>query len=417
MHLLYLVHRIPYPPNKGDKIRSFHLLRFLARRYRVHLGAFIDDDDDVQYIEKLQHYCEDCKFVRLNPKRARLKSLTGLASGAPLSLAYYKNAEMDKWVDNALAKHPIRHAIVFSSAMAQYVEAHDSLMRIADFVDIDSDKWRQYAASRTGPLAAIYAREARTLLAYERRIAAEFDATFFVTNVEAKLFKQLAPESGDRIHFMNNGVDIDYFSPERDYTNPYPQNIAPIVFTGAMDYWANVDAVVWFAREVFAPFVERFPHYQFYIVGAKPAKAVNELQSIAGVVVTGRVPDVRPYLAHAAVAVAPLRIARGTQNKVLEAMAMGCTVIASTSAAEGVSALRGSDLLVASDEHMFFEFLERHAHDALDVEIGKRARARVAADYQWDKNLSIFEHCMETREKIPASLEEITIAPAAAESR
>jgi sugar transferase (PEP-CTERM/EpsH1 system associated) len=385
--LLYLVHRIPYPPNKGDKIRSYHLLRHLSKNYRVHLGAFIDDSADLQYAEAARALCATACLIELNPRTARLRSLSGLLTGKPLTLAYYANAELHQWVEKTLHDFPIKTAVIFSSAMAQYVEGKPQLKCIADFVDVDSDKWRQYAPTKPWPLSWIYAREAKTMLNYERKVAAEMSASLFVTEEEAKLFRQLAPESAAKIGWFNNGVDFDFFSPARTYTNPYSPDELPLVFTGAMDYWPNIDAVVWFAHEVFPAVHARFPQARFYIVGGRPAPSVQQLAQIPGVKVTGRVPDVRGYLAHAKMAVAPLRIARGLQNKVLEAMAMAKPVVASRQAAEGICVEAGKDLIVASDAVAFQDAIGSLLVGGTQ-QMGEAARSRVMADYDWQNTLS-----------------------------
>lgn len=384
--LLYLVHRIPYPPNKGDKIRSYHLLRHLSKNYRVHLGAFVDDEADWQYADEVRALCGETCLVGLNPNMARLKSLTGLLTGQPLTLAYYSSAPLRSWVEKILREFPIKKAVIFSSAMAQFVEGKSLLKRIADFVDVDSDKWRQYAPTKPWPLSWIYGREGKALLNYERKVAAEIDATLFVTEEEARLFRQLAPESAAKIGWFNNGVDFAFFSPERDYPNPYMQDELPLVFTGAMDYWPNVDAVAWFAREVFPAIHSRFPHARFYIVGGHPVPAVKLLARISGVVVTGRVADVRSYLAHAKMAVAPLRIARGVQNKVLEAMAMAKPVVASPQAAEGICAEAGNEFLVAPDAGAFQNIITTLLLEGA-THLGENARRRIVADYDWQITL------------------------------
>ena len=336
--LLFLAHRIPYPPNKGDKIRSYHVLKYLAGKYRVHLGTFVDDEQDWQYVPVLRDLCGESHFVALNSRIARLRSAKGLLNGEALTVPYYYNASMQAWVTQLLEKNPVHRVVVFSSGMAQYVAGQrwSKIRRVIDFVDVDSDKWRQYAKSKSWPMSAVYRREARRLQVYERQIAAEFDASVLVSQSESSLFKTLAPESVERIDYLNNGVDSDYFSPERLYVQPYRAGEKALVFTGAMDYWANIDAVAWFAREVFPYVYQRDPHARFYIVGGRPTSAVRQLESIPGVYVTGAVPDVRPYVAQAAAAVAPLRIARGVQNKVLEAMSMAKPVLATSAAVEGI---------------------------------------------------------------------------------
>ncbi len=386
--LLYLTHRIPYPPNKGDKIRSFHMLRHLSKRYRVHLGTFIDDEADWQHVDATRAFCGESHFARLNPSSGRLRSLSGLLTGKPLTLPYYHNADLQQWVNDLLTRRPIQRVLVFSSAMAQYVEQAEARRRVIDFVDIDSDKWTQYAGSKRWPLSMIYRREGRLLLEYERKIASEFDASLFVSSDEAALFRKLAPESAEKTDFFSNGVDAEHFSPEQEYPNPYPADEQVMVFTGAMDYWPNVDAVRWFAEEVFPTVRAARPAARFYIVGSRPSETVRALADLPAVVVTGTVPDVRPYLAHASLAIAPLRIARGLQNKVLEAMSMEKAVVASPQAAEGIQAAQGTELEVADAPEQYagkiLGLLESEARTAM----GRNARARILRDYDWDSSLA-----------------------------
>jgi sugar transferase (PEP-CTERM/EpsH1 system associated) len=385
--LLLLVHRIPYPPNKGDKIRSYHLLKHLSQRYRVHLATFIDDPDDWQHVPVVEKMCATSHFAGLNPLAARVKSLGALVKGRSLSLDYYRDAGLERWVDQTVAAHAIDRVLVFSSAMAQYAEKYPQAKRIVDFVDVDSDKWRQYADKKGWPMSWLYRHEARQLLSYERRVAAEYDASLFVSAPEADLFRQLAPESDGKIGFFNNGVDTDYFSPDLAHQSPYAPGERAVVFTGAMDYWPNVDAVQWFAASIFPQLRARFADLRFYIVGARPAPAVQALAQQDGVIVTGTVPDVRPYIAHAQVAVAPLRVARGIQNKVLEAMAMATPVVVTPQALEGIDAEPGTELVLAEDENDFVEavsaLLYVPAHG-----IGKAARAKVERNYSWPSNLA-----------------------------
>ncbi|MBW8897819.1 MAG: TIGR03087 family PEP-CTERM/XrtA system glycosyltransferase, partial [Massilia sp.] len=340
--LLLLIHRIPYPPNKGDKIRSYHLLKHLARHYRVHLATFVDDPDDWQYVPHVEALCASSHFAGMKPLVARMRSLLALLKNRSLSLEYYRDPSLARWVDETVAKHNIERVLVFSGAMAQYADPYRSARRVVDFCDVDSDKWRQYADQKSWPMNWLYRYEARQLLAYERRVARDYDASLFVSAPEADLFRQLAPESTAKIGHFSNGVDTDYFSPDQPHADPYPAGERALVFTGAMDYWPNVDAVQWFAADIFPALRERFAGLKFYIVGSRPAPAVQELARLPGVVVTGTVPDVRPYIAHAAVSVAPLRIARGIQNKVLEAMAMATPVVVSPQALEGIDAVPGS---------------------------------------------------------------------------
>ena len=390
-NLLYLVHRMPYPPNKGDKVRSYHLLKHLAARHQVFLGTFMDDPEDEAHIATLRSFCADVHVERLHPKRARVSSLLGLLGRDALTLRYYRSQALSDWVARTTAQHKMQAAVVFSSSMAQYVEGGENLNGapvLVDFVDVDSAKWSQYAKERPWPLSWLYRREGRTLLNYERDVALWARRSFFVTESETNLFKQLAPAAADRVEAVSNGVDAQYFTPEPSRSNPYSKDEQTVVFTGAMDYWPNVDAVTWFARDILPGLRQRHPGLRFYIVGRSPDAAVQALASDA-VVVTGTVPDVRPYLQHADVVVAPLRLARGIQNKILEAMAMGRPVVASTACASALNAQVGTEL-VASEEVADYTLAistllaDRDAADR----VGSAGRTCVLQRYSWSAHLA-----------------------------
>ncbi len=386
--LLMLCHRIPFPPDKGDKIRSYHLLREVARDHRVVLGAFVDDDSDWRYRGELEALCEEVCLEPLSPRKARVGSLAGLVSGKALSLPYYRSKRLASWVRGAIERHRPRNLLIYSSPMAQYVldGVGEGINRVMDFVDVDSDKWRQYAESKPWPVSWIYRREASRLLAFEKQVASTFEQSFFVSEAEARLFNELAPDLPHPAGYFNNGVDTDYFSP--DIALPESGEPAPfLVFTGAMDYWPNVEAVVWFVDQVMPRLRQRWPELRFVIVGSKPTETVGRLAAHPWVTVTGRVPDVRPYLQDAWAVVAPLRIARGIQNKVLEGMAMAKPVIATDAALEGIHAENGSDLLVANDAEGFRACLESIEEGARASAIGEAARRRVIEDYAWHGSL------------------------------
>lgn len=405
--LLFLPQRCPYPPNKGDKIATWHILKHLSSRYRVHLATFVDDPDDWQYAEVLGQHCASVHLVGLNPRLGKLKSLTGLLTGDALTLAYYRHAGMQDWINGVLARG-VSRIFMFSSAMARFVVDARGCVRVMDFCDLDSDKWRQYARASAWPMSWVYLREADKLLDWERRVAREFSHSVFISESEAADFRKLAPESAHKVGVLTNGVDADYFSPERDYPNPYrhsreggnPEALAPqLVFTGLMDYRPNIDAVTWFAREVLPLIRASRPDTGFCIVGGRPTQEVLDLAKLPGVTVTGRVEDVRPYLAHAAAVVAPLRIARGIQNKVLEGMAMARTVIVSPQGLEGIAATPGTEVLLADNPDSYAQACLQ-ALDGLDL--GPAARDRVLATYAWDACLASLDSLMDPAPIHPA---------------
>ena len=394
-NVLYLTHRMPYPPDKGDKITTFNFLRHLATQHRVFLGAFVDSEADWAQADELKAYCAETKLIRIAPLRQRAWSATAFLQGASISEVYHRNRELQAWVDEAVPRHGIRTALAYCSAMAPYVAGPKfaSLRRVTHYADVDSAKWKTYAETKGLPMSWVYGREARTLLDLERRMSAQYDITSFVSDADAALYRGLAPESAAKVRVIPNGVDTDYFSPDVSFDRPYEAGVEAIVFTGAMDYWPNADAVVWFANEVFGRVRQQRPDAEFWIVGSKPGAEVKKLEGIAGVHVTGRVPDVRPYLAHAGTVVAPLRVARGTQNKVLEAYAMARAVVMTGAAANG--------LLPA-------DFIARSTHDepaalaaAVVQALGQaprfeRARHYVMEKYSWAYAFGLLDQALRT---------------------
>jgi len=394
-NLLYLVHRMPYPPNKGDKVRSHHLLKHLALRHRVFLGTFIDDPDDAQHLDALRAMCADLQVITLNPRRARLASLGALLGGRALTLDYYDNSRLHRWVRETIAKQGIDVALVFSSSMVQYLKAWPSLPALVDLVDVDSAKWAQYARERRWPISWLYRREGERLLAYEREVVAEAATSFLVTDKEVALFEQLAPEHCGRVQALSNGVDADYFSPDPRRASPYRADELALVFTGAMDYWPNVDGITWFAREALPALRQRWPSLRLHIVGRNPLASVRVLASDA-ISISGTVPDVRPYLQHAAVVVAPLRLARGLQNKVLEAMAMARPVVAAQACVEAISAKAGQELLAAVQVDDYVRAVDALLRDQTSATaLGLAGRQRVIDDYGWTSQLAVMDRYLD----------------------
>jgi len=388
--LLFLVHRIPFPPNKGDKIRSHHLLRHLAQRYAVHLGTFADAAEDMAYVPELAPFTKSYHVEPLDPRAARLRSVTAFLTGEALTLPYYRSAALQRWVRRTVAEQGIRKAVVFSGAMAQYVRGLD-LHVVLDFVDVDSAKWSQYADHHSWPSSFVYRREGVRLLSFERGAAACSASSVFVTRGEAELFERLAPECKSRVHVIEMGVDTQYFSPDAKRVSPFAAGEAAIVFTGAMDYWPNIDAAVWFAQEIMPKVRSVRPDARFYAVGMRPAAAVSRLADASATVVTGKVDDVRPYLQHASVVVAPLRVARGIQSKVLEAMAMARPVVTTAAAGRSIRSVAGREFETASEADEFAQKVVALLGGAVAQAMGQRARQHVIAEYNWERNLADYD--------------------------
>lgn len=393
-NILFLVHRLPYPPDKGDKVRSFQLLRALQRQgHRVFLGTFVDDPADRRHLDALRAQCPDLRVVELDKGRARLRALGSLLRREPLTLGYFRDAALRAWVDELAATQPLDLTLAVSSAMVQY--APPGVPLLVDFVDLDSAKWARFAPQHRWPLSWIYSREARVLLGHERRSAGLARHAFFVTPQELAGFEQRAPECRGRASVLGNGVDAAYFAPADGRANPFGADELPLVFTGSMDYWPNVDAVGWFVREMLPRCRAAEPRLRFYIVGRNPTRRVQALAGEA-VVVTGALPDVRPYLQHAAAVVAPMRFASGMQNKVLEAMAMAQIVLTTPACAAAVGADVSQGLLRAADAEGFVQALTgllRRSAAELQA-LRQAARQYMLEHFQWEDRLRPLEHCL-----------------------
>lgn len=399
MNVLYLCHRIPYPPDKGDKIRAFHQVQAIASRHQVDLFTLADDPSDLVHATALQRYCRRVTVVPLNPRWARLRSLPYLLTRQPLTIPYFYSAKLRAEIRQAVALNAYDRIYVYCSAMAQYVEVEWGIPVVTDFVDVDSDKWRQYSSFTHGPAAVIYRREAWALQQYERQVCDRSACILVTTRREAELVQGMAPRTS--VHVVANGVNTDYFRPAEVVAN------APTIgFTGDMSYFPNIEAVKFFAGKVLPLIRRAVPEARFLIVGRNPSPAVQALQHIEGVEVTGFVPDIRPYLARMHVAVAPFSIAAGIQNKILEAMASGIPVVCTRRAAQGLSSAAAAAVELADSAD---EMAGKIAGLLRDPEIahsrGIEGRTRVAAEYQWDQSLDRFLRLLEdpTTQNPPAA--------------
>ncbi len=380
--VLFLAHRVPYPPDRGDKIRSFHMLRHLAGHRRVHLAAFADDPRDMNRPE-LAEFTASRAIVRRRKSQA-VAGVQALASGRPLSLAAFDDAAMRRAVADMLAREDVETIFVFSSQMAQYLPAEPQARVIMDFVDMDSAKFASYAEAAKGPMRWMLAREARLLKAYEGVVAARADASLFVSEAEASLFRQST--GAERVQAIENGIDTAHFDPAADFAR-VDAGPALIVFTGQMDYRPNIEAVTWFAEDILPRVRATHPDARFAIVGRNPTEAVKALAKSGDVIVTGEVEDIRGWLAVAALVVAPLKLARGIQNKVLEAMAMARPVVASSAAAEGIDH-KGTIAVGTSGGDIADAVTLLLSDRRKAVELGLAARARVMARYGWSARLA-----------------------------
>jgi sugar transferase (PEP-CTERM/EpsH1 system associated) len=381
--ILFLAHRMPYPPDRGDKIRGFHILKFLSERRRVHLIAFADDARDIARKDGLAPYAANRSIVR-RAKSQAAAAVQALLRHRPVSLTAFESRPLQDAVDDVLARHAIDTIYVFSSQMAQYLPAAPRQRVIMDFVDMDSAKFAAYGKQSRGPFAWMMRRESRLLAAYEKWVARTATASLFVSEAEAALFRQKT--GAERVFAIENGIDTMFYDPQAQFTRVDTTGQL-IVFTGQMDYRPNIEGVTWFVETILPHILIEHPEAKFAIVGRAPTDAVLALAKQPGVIVTGEVADVRGWLAAAAVVVAPLKLARGVQNKVLEAMAMARPVVASAEAAQGIDhrdTIRVGETVGEIAEQIGILL----ANPAMGETLGAVARTQVQQRYSWAARLA-----------------------------
>ena len=384
--ILFLAHRSPFPPDRGDKIRAYNVLKYLAARKRVHLLAFADDPRDLKQSKGLASLTASRSIIWRSKSRPKAL-IEALAQRRPASLTAFDNRVMHDAVADILARRSIDTIYVFSGQMAQYVPAKTRGRVVMDFCDMDSLKFADYAKGSRGPMRWLMRREANLLFQFERQVARRVQASLFVSEAEAELFRARAGAAN--VQVVENGIDTEFFDPAAAFRH-IDTTGRLIVFTGQMDYRPNVEAVTWFAETVLPHIRLAHPDAVFAIVGRNPTEAVMALAKQDGVKVTGEVADVRPWLDAASCVVAPLKIARGIQNKVLEAMAMERPVVASSAAAEGIdhdgTILSGDSVAEVADAVNGLL-----ADPAAAAAMGRAARERVKARYGWEARLAALD--------------------------
>lgn len=379
--MLFLCHRVPYPPNKGDKIRSFHEIRHFSKNHEVHLLAFCDDPDGQACGGELGALCSSVTIIPIRPRRQRLNAAISMLRGEPWTLGYYADRRMWRAVGEKAASLPFDIVFVYSSSMAPYAAGCADTPKVLDFVDSDASKWRQYVALKPVVSKWLYAYESGRLSRFENSMVQAFDRSVFVSSRETRHLE----DPDGRIVFIQNGIEISEEAPIRQQSFP-PR----LVFVGAMDYFPNVDAVCYFSREIL-PRVRKKREVEFLVVGSRPTPEVRSLNRMSGIRVTGTVDDVEPYLREAAVAVVPTRIAQGIQNKILEALAAGLPVVTTRAAAGGLKTIEGIPVAAADDPDAFAEKVVYFLDNPLTAEQIRGCRDHLRLHYSWETNLSVFD--------------------------
>lgn len=390
--ILFLTHRVPWPPNRGDKIRSHHILRKLMHHAPVHLACFADDEMEAAERSDIEQSLASVKIVRRAKPNWRA-GIEALASGKPVSLTSFASEDIRNHVRETLSVRPVDCIFVFSGQMAQFIPDDFSGRVIMDFADVDSAKFESYAEEAAGPMAWINRREGKLLRAFEKQVAVLADHSLFVSEAEAQTFRQRSGLGDDKVKAVGNGIDLNFYDPCKADAVERPHEGPLIIFTGQMDYRPNVDAVVSFAKEAMPKVLNHHPDAQFAIVGRAPTADVLKLEGKNGTIVTGSVADIRSWLEAADIVVAPLRIARGIQNKVLEAMAMGKPVVASAAAAQGIEAVDGEHFCIADDVgHEARLVCDLLSDPQKARSLGSQASALIRSTYSWETRLADIAH-------------------------
>jgi polysaccharide biosynthesis protein PslH len=380
--VLYLTHRVPYPPDKGDRIRNYHLLRQLRTHARVWLGSLADEPVPSETLAALKELCERVAIVPVGGFNRWMKAGISLLGGRSMSEGLFSHSELRRTIREWTSQTRFGAAVVSASSLAPYLrrDGLENARAIIDLVDVDSQKWLDYAASGKPPKTWLYRLEGSRVRKLEAGLAGWARAISVVSRAEADIFDSSAGSGSATV--ATNGVDLDYFRPTVQTLE------LACAFVGAMDYLPNVDGVLWFAREVWPELRKRFPSAEFRVVGRKPAPAIQAIASIPGVVVTGSVPDVRPYVNSARVVVAPLRLGRGVQNKVLEALAMSKAVVASPNAIVALRTEPGRHLIEATSASEWIDSVgQLLGNEDRCRELGAKGRQYVEQNHHWEQCL------------------------------
>jgi sugar transferase (PEP-CTERM/EpsH1 system associated) len=389
MKILYVCHRVPFPPKRGGKIRPFNMISHLARSHEVTVASLARSPEEAKESEGLRDHCHEVLLGQVTLPGALLRMALAAPTRRPFSMGYFYSPHLRSQIDEKLRRESFDLIFVHCSSVAQYVANASGVAKILDFGDMDSQKWQIYRRIRAFPASLVYGLEGWKLEREERRLARQFDLCTCTTREELATLESY--RTGVPADWFPNGVDYDYFAPSDE---PYDPDL--ISFIGRMDYYPNQEAMLRFCRETLPLIQEQRPTAKLVIVGADPSTEIRALARLPGVSVTGSVPDVRPHVRASAVNVAPLKVARGTQNKILESMAMGVPVVTSSVAARGVDAVAGEHILCAdTPEEESRHVLELMENARTRSRFAESSRQRVLSHHDWSRSMERLDEIIE----------------------
>lgn len=393
MNILYVCHRFPFPPKRGGKIRPFNMIRHLsASGHQVTVCSLARSPDEAAEGRGIAPHCADFEMAQVSDPVQTLRMVVRLPLRTPSSMGYFYSPTLAQRVRRRLNEQKWDLIFVHCSSVAQYVEHVSDVPKILDFGDMDSQKWLEYANYKPFPLSLGYRFEGAKMLAAEKRLAGRFDLCTATTRAEWETLDGYG--TGVVSDWFPNGVDADFFCPSGE-----PYDADTISFIGRMDYYPNQECMARFCEQIWPLLKMRRPDMKLLIVGADPSPEMRQLGDLPGVTVTGSVPDVRPFIRQSALMVAPLNIARGTQNKILEAMAMGVPVVTSSIAAGGVDAESVKHFLVADTPEEYARLILQIVENPQERErLANAGRQRMLSHHAWPHSMErldrIIERCI-----------------------
>ena len=392
MNILYVCHRFPFPPKRGGKIRPFNMIKHLSATHAVTVASLARSDVEAKEGAGITAHCAEFLMGRVDNSVQTARMVARLPTLRPSSFGFFYSPELAEKIRLALTRKRYDLIFVHCSSVASYVAEVQGIPKILDCGDMDSHKWLEYAQYKRFPLSAGYWLEGHKLLREEKRLARKFDLCTATTRAEWETLNGYGVDVPTE--WFPNGVDSHYFAPIDSAYDP-----DTVSFIGRMDYYPNQECMFEFCAVTLPKLRARRPNIKLMIIGADPSPAVRRLGELPGVTVTGSVLDVRPYVRCSALMVAPLNIARGTQNKILEAMAMGVPVVTSRIAAGGVDAVDEQHFLVADSTDDYVRKILRVLEDAGERKrLARAGRARMLSHHAWPKSMQrldrIIDRCL-----------------------